>query len=62
VLSEDDIQKAVEAIDSRGPGLGAQFVAGDWVDAQFKQSLLQNAPSAFKTLGIDIGPIQLMVV
>jgi len=32
------------------------------VDAQFKQSLLQDAPSAVKTLGIDIGPLQLMVV
>ena len=62
VLSEDDIRQAVEAMDSRGPELGAQVVAHAWVDAQFKQSLLQDAPSAVKTLGIDIGPLQLMVV
>jgi nitrile hydratase len=62
VLSEDDIRNAVEAMDSRGPELGAQVVAHAWVDAQFKQSLLQDAPSAVKTLGIDIGPLQLMVV
>ena len=62
VLSEEDIQKAVEAMDSRGPELGAQVVARAWVDAQFKQSLLQDAPLAVKTLGIDIGPLQLMVV
>jgi nitrile hydratase len=62
VLSEDDIRNAVEALDSRGPELGAQVVAHAWVDAQFKQSLLQDAPSAVKTLGIDIGPLQLMVV
>ena len=62
VLSEEDIHKAVEAMDSRGPELGAQVVARAWVDAQFKQSLLQDAPLAVKTLGIDIGPLQLMVV
>ena len=62
VLSEDDIRQAVEAMDSRGPELGAQVVAHAWVDAQFKQSLLHDAPSAVKTLGIDIGPLQLMVV
>jgi nitrile hydratase subunit alpha len=62
VLSEDDIRNAVESMDSRGPELGAQVVAHAWVDAQFKLSLLQDAPSAVKTLGIDIGPLQLMVV
>jgi nitrile hydratase len=62
VLSEEDIQKAVEAMDSRGPELGAQVVARAWVDTQFKQSLLQDAPLAVKTLGIDIGPLQLIVV
>ncbi|MBC8257507.1 MAG: nitrile hydratase subunit alpha, partial [SAR324 cluster bacterium] len=62
VLSEDEIRKAVEAMDSRGPELGAQVVAHAWVDAQFKHLLLQDAPSAVKTLGIDIGALQLMVV
>ena len=62
MLSEEDIQKVVEAMDSRGPELGAQVVARAWVDTQFKQSLLQDAPLAVKTLGIDIGPLQLMVV
>ena len=62
LLSTQDIQKTVEEMDSRGPELGAQVVARAWVDSQFKQSLLQNAPSAVKTLGIDIGPLQLKVV
>jgi nitrile hydratase len=62
VLTEEDIQKAVEAMDSRGPELGAQVLARAWVDAKFKQSLLQDAPLAVKTLGINIGPLQLMVV
>ena len=62
VLSVEDIRNAVEEMDSRGPQLGAQVVARAWVDPQFKQSLLQDAPAAVKALGIDIGPLQLLVV
>ena len=62
VLSAEDIRNAVEEMDSRGPQLGAQVVARAWVDLQFKQSLLQDAPAAVKALGIDIGPLQLLVV
>ena len=62
VLSTEDIRNAVKEIDSRGPELGAQVVARAWVDPQFKQSLLQDAPSAVKALGLEIGPVQLLVV
>ena len=62
VLSAEDIRNAVEEMDSRGPELGAQVVARAWVDPQFKQSLLQDAPATVKALGIDIGPLQLLVV
>ena len=62
VLSAEDIRNAVKGMNSRGPELGAQVVARAWVDLQFKQSLLQNAPPAVKALGLDIGPLQLMVV
>ena len=61
MLSEDDIRIAVEEMDSRGPELGAQVVARAWVDPP-KQSLLQDAPAAVKALGIDIGPLLLLVV
>jgi nitrile hydratase len=62
VLSAEVIRNAVEEMDSRGPELGAQVVARAWVDPQFKQSLLQAATAAVKALGIDIGPLQLLVV
>ena len=62
VLSAEDIRNAVKEMDSRGPELGAQVVARAWGDPQFKQSLLQNAPSAVKALGLEIGPLQLLVV
>ena len=62
VLSAEDIRNAVKEMDSRGPELGPQVVARAWADPQFKQSLLQDAPSAVKTLGLEIGPLQLLVV
>ena len=62
VLSAEDIRNAVKEMDSRGPELGAQVVARAWADPQFKQSLLQDAPSAVKALGLEIGPLQLLVV
>jgi len=62
VLSTEEILNAVKEMDSRGPELGTQVVARAWVDPQFKQTLLQDAPSAVKTLGLEIGPVQLLVV
>ena len=62
VMSADDIRRAVEDMDSRGPEQGAQVVAHAWVDPQFKKRLLLDASSAVKTLGIDIGPLNLLVM
>jgi len=62
LLSTEEIRKTVKEMDSRGPELGAQVVARAWVDPNYKKLLLQNAPYAVKELGIDIGPLQLMVV
>ena len=62
VMSADDIRRAVEDMDSRGPEQGAQVVAHAWVDLEFKKSLLLDASSAIKTLGIDIGPLNLLVM
>ena len=62
LLSAEEIRKTVKEMDSRGPERGAQVVARAWVDLNYKQLLLQNASYAVKELGIDIGPLQLMVV
>ncbi len=62
LLNTEDIRNTVEEMDSRGPELGAQVVARAWVDPQFKQSLLLDAPSTVNALGLDIGPLQLLVV
>ena len=62
VITADDIRRFVEDMDSRGPEQGAQVVAHAWVDPEFKKSLLLDASSAVKTLGIDIGPLNLLVM
>ena len=62
VITADDIRRSVEDMDSRGPKQGAQVVAHAWVDPEFKKSLLLDASSAVKTLGIDIGPLNLLVM
>ena len=62
VITADDIRRSVEDMDSRGPEQGAQVVAHAWVDPEFKKSLLLDASSAIKTLGIDIGPLNLLVM
>ena len=62
VITADDIRRSVEDMDSRGPEQGAQVVAHAWVDPQFKKRLLLDASSAVKTLGIDIGPLNLLVM
>ena len=62
VITADDIRRFVEDMDSRGPEQGAQVVAHAWVDPEFKKSLLLDASSAIKTLGIDIGPLNLLVM
>ena len=62
VITADDIRRSVEDMDSRGPEQGAQVVAHAWVDPEFKKSLLLDASSAVKTLGIDIGPLNLLVM
>ena len=62
VITADDIRRSVEDMDSRGPEQGAQVVAHAWVDLEFKKSLLLDASSAVITLGIDIGPLNLLVM
>src|SRR5687767_12382340 len=62
VLTADAVRRAVEDIEDRTPSLGARLVARAWVDADFKQRLLTDAPRAARELGIDVGATQLIVM
>ena len=57
VLSEADIARQIDNMDSRTPALGAMVVARAWTDQAFKQRLLADARAALAELDIDIGSL-----
>lgn len=54
VFTAEDLQRQIEDVESRNPGLGAKVVARAWVDPQFKARLLADAKAAVAELGIDV--------
>lgn len=61
-LTPAEINAQIDAMDARSPADGARVVARAWVDAGFKARLLQDASSAAKELGLNIGPLRLIAV
>jgi nitrile hydratase subunit alpha len=56
LLSHDAVERVVVAYEHDiGPMLGARAVARAWVDADFKQRLLQDTGAACRELGIATG-------
>ncbi len=62
VFSADDVRAEIEAMDARSPAQGAAVVARAWTDPAFKASLLEDGTAACASLGLDMGPINLVVV
>jgi nitrile hydratase len=62
IITADDVRRAIEAMDARGPAQGARVVARAWSDPAFKQRLLDNGTAACQELGIEMGPTRLVVV
>ena len=62
VLTPDEVRATVEAMDARSPATGARVVAKAWCDPAYKARLLADGPAACAELGIDIGPLKLLVV
>ncbi|HEX7006452.1 MAG TPA: nitrile hydratase subunit alpha [Alphaproteobacteria bacterium] len=62
LITPEGIRKAMEAMDARGPHLGAAMVARAWVDPEYKKRLLADGSAAARELGIDVGPMHLLVV
>ena len=49
-------------MDARGTHLGAAMVARAWVDPAYKRRLLADGSAAARELGIEVGPMHLLVV
>ena len=62
VITADEVRAAIEAMDARSPAHGARVVARAWRDPAYKARLLADGSAACQELGIDMGPIHLVVV
>jgi nitrile hydratase len=62
VITPEGVRKAIEAMDARGPHQGAAIVARAWVDPAYKRRLLADGSAAARELGIEVGPMHLLVV
>lgn len=62
VFSVDDMRAQIERMDALTPARGARLVARAWVDDGFRQRLLADSKAAAAELGIDLGPIPILVM
>ena len=62
VLTAEDVRRQVEKMDGRNAGLGAKMVARAWLDPAYKQRMLADGSQAAEEIGLDVGPLKLVVV
>jgi nitrile hydratase len=62
ILTEREVTERVETMYAKTPALGARVVARAWFDAAFKARLLADGSAAVRELGIEVGPLKLVVV
>jgi len=62
VLTDEQVNAAVEDMRSRTPERGARVVARAWVDDGFKKRLLENGTRACEELGLEVPALKLLVV
>ena len=62
VFTADDVRRQVENMDGRNAGRGAQMVAHAWLDPAYKQRMLADGSKAAEEIGLDVGPLKLVVV
>ena len=62
IVTNEQVDATVEDMRSRTPERGAKVVARAWVDAGFKQRLLENGTRACEELGLDVPALKLLAV
>jgi nitrile hydratase len=62
VLTAEDVRRQVENMDGRNAGRGATMVARAWLDPAYKQRMLASGSEAAEEIGLDVGPLKLVVV
>jgi nitrile hydratase len=62
VISAEEVRRQVEEMDGRNAGRGAKMVARAWLDPAYKERMLRDGASAAGEIGLDVGPLKLVVV
>ena len=62
IFSADDMRAQIEHMDAFSPARGARLVARAWVDDGFRKRLLADSKAAASEIGIDLGPIPILVM
>ena len=62
IFSADEMRAQIEHMDTIGPARGAELVARAWVDDGFRARLVADSKRAAAELGMDIGPIPILVM
>jgi nitrile hydratase len=63
ILTEEDVRRQIEYMESRSPANGARLVARAWTEPEFKTLLLSDTKAAALELGIDAsGPVEFVTV
>ena len=62
IFSADEMRAQIEHMDTLGPARGAELVARAWVDDGFRERLVADSKSAAAEVGMDIGPIPILVM
>jgi nitrile hydratase subunit alpha len=62
VFTAEDVRRQVENMDGRNAGRGAKMVARAWLDPAYKQRMLASGSEAAEEIGLDVGPVKLVVV
>jgi nitrile hydratase len=62
IFTAEEMRRAIELMDAISPARGAKLVARAWVDEAFKHRLIENSAAAAAELGMDIGPIPILIM
>ena len=62
IVTEEQVNAAVEDMRKRTPERGAKVVARAWVDPSYKTRLLENGTKACEELGLDVPALKLVAV
>jgi nitrile hydratase subunit alpha len=62
ILTDEQVNAAVEDMRARTPERGAKVVARAWVDDGFKKRLLENGTKACEELGLEVPALKLLAV